>query len=344
MNQISKKWSALCAAGLALVLAGCGRHGDAPDAVKNLPAARVRVTPAVAKAYTATESVTGTVRSKTRATIEAKISGRIDKRLVNVGQLVKEGDLLLALDGREIQARLDQAKAVLAQTIQDLKRAEALLEQKAITQQEFETIQTRARVAEASVTEAATMLGYTQITSPFTGVVTRRLADMGDIAAPGRTLLELEDPGALRLESDFPETLMARIHLGDKLAVRITSLTNDWEGVVAEISPAADPASRTFQVKMDLPPATQARLGQFGRVAVPIGEITTLRVPESALVVRGQMEIVFVAADKKAQLRLVKTGKRLETDIEVLAGLRAGDPIVIEGAATLTDGQPVEVQ
>ena len=344
MIQICEKWSVVCAAGLALVLAGCGRPADERHAVENLPAARVRVAPAIAKTYIATESVTGTVRSKTRATIEAKVSGRIDKLLVGVGQLIKEGDLLIALDGREIQARLDQAKAVLEQTAQDRKRGEALLEQKAITHQEFDAIQTRARVAEASASEARTMLGYTQITSPFTGVVTRKLADMGDIAAPGRALLELEDPGALRLESDFPETLIARIHLGDKLAIRITSLTNDWVGVVGEISPAADPGSRTFQVKMDLPPANPARLGQFGRVAVPIDEITTLRVPESALVVRGQMEIVFVVAGQKAQLRLVKTGKRFGPEIEILAGLRAGDPVAMEGAATLTDGQPVEVQ
>jgi RND family efflux transporter MFP subunit len=338
------KWGAWCAAGLILVLAGCRKPADERHAAENLPTARVRVMPAAEKTYTAAESVTGTVRSKTRATLEAKVSGRIDKMLVGVGQMVKEGELLIELDGREIQARLDQAKAVLEQTAQDRKRSEALLEQKALTQQEFEAIRARARVAEATATEASTMLGYTKITSPFAGVVTRKLADMGDIASPGRPLLELEDPGALRLESDFPEALIGRIQLGDKLPVRITSSTNAWEGVVGEISPTADPGSRTFRVKLDLPPATQARLGQFGRVAVPIGEITTLRVPESALVVRGQMEIVFVVANQKAQLRLVNTGKRFEQELEILAGLHAGDPIVAEGASTLTDGQPVEVK
>jgi RND family efflux transporter MFP subunit len=261
-----------------------------------------------------------------------------------VGQRVKADELLIQLDAREIQARLDQAKAVLEQTGQDRKRFETLLQQKAVTQQEFDAVQTRARVAEATVSEAETMLGYAKITAPFTGVVTHKWADMGDIAVPGRPLLELEDPASLRLESDFPEALIERIHPGDKLAVRISALTQDGEGVVGEIAPAADPNSRTFRVKLDLAPATSARLGQFGRVAVPIGAITTLRVPVSALVVRGQMEIMFTVTNRQAQMRLVKTGKRFDQEIEILAGLQAGDSLVSEGAATLTEGQPVEVK
>lgn len=112
----------------------------------------------------------------------------------------------------------------------------------------------------------------------------------------------------------------------------------------SEIAPAADPNSRTFRVKLDLPPTLGLRLGQFGRVTVPLNEIATVRVPARALVVRGQMEIVFVVEQQKAQLRLVKTGKRLGDEWEVVSGLNAGESIVVEGAASLSDGQPVEVK
>jgi RND family efflux transporter MFP subunit len=342
MKFISHIGWGFCAA--ALLVAGCHKEGAGPGNAAQLPAAKVATAAVAEKTYPATEEVTGTVRSKTRASIEAKVSGRIEKMLVVVGQRVKAGELLLQLDAREIQARLDQAKAVLEQTREDRKRFEKLLKSTSITQQEYDAVVARDRVAEAAVREAETLLGYATVTAPFAGVITRKLAEIGDVAAPGRALLELEDPDALRLESDFPEALIAQVHLGDTLEIRLASATNALNGVVCENSPAADPNSRTFGVKMDLPAGTTARLGQFGRVSVPTGQITTLRVPVSAVVVRGQMEIVFASTSGKAQLRLVKTGKRFGGEVEILAGLRAGETIVTDGAAALVDGQPLEAK
>lgn len=332
----------LCAA--ALLVAGCHKEGAGPGQTERMPAAKVATAAVAEKTYPATEEVTGTVRSKTRASIEAKVSGRIEKMLVVLGQRVKAGELLVQLDAREIQARLDQAKAVLEQTREDRKRFEKLLKSTSVTQQEFDAVVARDRVAEAAVREAETLFGYTTVIAPFAGVITRKLADIGDVAAPGRALLELEDPDVLRLESDFPEALMAQVHAGDNLEIRLANATNTLAGTISEISPAADPNSRTFGVKMDLPAGTSARLGQFGRVAVPTGQITTVRVPAGAVVVRGQMEIIFASAGGKAQLRLVKTGKRFGNEVEILAGLRAGETIVTDGAAALVDGQPLEAK
>jgi RND family efflux transporter MFP subunit len=174
-------------------------------------------------------------------------------------------------------------------------------------------------------------------------VVTRKLADVGDLALPGKPLLDVEAQYKLRLEADVPEALIARIKLGDKLPVRVSDLSGALEGTVAEISPTADANSRTSRVKLDLPSSPDLRVGQFGRAAVPIAESSVLRVPLKAVIQRGQMEIVFVAANNQAQLRLVKTGKRLGDEIEILSGLNAGESIVIEGAGTLLDGQPLEV-
>lgn len=328
---------------LTVLLSGCHRQPEATSP-ETLPAATVRIASVENKKYLATEEVIGTVRAKLRAMIEAKLSGRIERLPVTVGQRIKQGDLLVLLDEREIQARLEQARAVREQTQQDRKRFETLLQQNAVTRQEYDAAQARARIAEAAVTETEALLGYAKVTAPFDGVVSRRLAEVGDLASPGRPLLELEDPHALRLEADLPEALIDRLRLEDRMVVRVAALTNDLAATVSEIAPAADPHSRTFRVKLDLPPTPGLRLGQFGRVTVPLSEVASVRAPATAVVVRGQLEMVFVVEQQKAHLRLVKTGKRLGEEWEVVSGLNAGESIVVEGAAALVDGQPVEVK
>jgi len=116
------------------------------------------------------------------------------------------------------------------------------------------------------------------------------------------------------------------------------------EGVVSEIAPATDPGSRTFLVKLDLPVTPSLRAGQFGRVAMPVGGTSALRVPASAVVVRGQMELVFVVSEGKARLRIVRTGKHVGGDVELVSGVEAGETLVIENVSDLVDGQPLQVR
>ena len=309
-----------------------------------LPPVQVRVQTVEAVRHVPTEDVVGTVRAKLHAALEAKVSGRLEQMLVTPGQSVKAGELLAQLDAREIQARLDQALALHEQSGRDTERLRGLLAQNAVARQEFETVESRYRVAAASVTEAETMLGYTKIVAPFDGVVTRKLADVGDLATPGRPLLELDDPKRLRLEADVPEALINRVQLGATLSVRAASEDGDIAGVVSEIAPVADSASRTFNVKLDLPTNAGLRAGQFARVTIPVGEDTALRVSASAVVQRGQMELVFVVANQEAQLRLVKTGKRIGDAIELVSGVSAGEQVVVENASLLRDGQPLEAK
>ena len=324
------------------ILAGC--HKTAEPTPPELPAAAVRVQTAERKPFVATEDVVGTVRPKLSAAIEAKVSGRIEQMRVVPGQAVKAGELLVQLDAHEIQAHYDQAVAVRQQAESDLKRASDLMQQKILSQSEFDAAQSKYRVADAAANEAETLLGYTKITAPFAGVITRKLADVGDLAMPGKTLLQMENPGALRLEADVPEALIGNVKLGDKLAVQIATVAGKLTGTVAEIAPAADPNSRTFLVKVDLPGLAGLRSGQFGRVAVPVGEVNSIRVPAAAVVRRGQMEMVFVDVNQHAQLRLVKTGRQVGDEVEIVSGLDAGEAIVTDGAAHLMDGQPLTVK
>jgi RND family efflux transporter MFP subunit len=328
---------------VVVALSACRQENPSPPAAQS-PAVPVRVLTVEPQRRLATEEAVGTIRAKLRATVEAKVSGRIERLGVVPGQTVKAGELLAQLDAREIQARLDQAFAAREQLARDTERLRRLLKDNAVSRQEFENVESRHRVAVAAVTEAETMLGYARITAPFAGVVTRKLADVGDLAAPGKPLVELEDPTALRLEAEVPEALITRVRLGDKLPVRMAAAETGLEGVVSEVAPVADPVSRTFLVKLDLPPAAALRSGQFARVAVPVGESAVLRVPAGAVLQRGQMELVFIETHRIAHLRLVKTGKRLDGEVELVSGVEAGERVVTDGAAALRDGQAVEVR
>jgi RND family efflux transporter MFP subunit len=289
-----------------------------------------------------TEEVVGSVRTRIRSVIEAKVSGRISEMPIILGQKVKAGELLAKIDAREIQARLEQAEAQREQASRDLDRARTLAQKQVSSKQELDAAEARARVAEAALSEARTMMGYANVTAPFDGVVSRRLAEVGDLAAPGRPLLEIEDRGELRFEADVPEALIGMVNAGDRLEVTIPTIRKTFIGVVAEVSPTAEAASRTFLVKLDLPASSELRAGQFGRAAVPVGEAKSIRIPAAAIVKRGQMEIVFVNDQGKARLRLVKTGKTFSDGVEILAGLAEGDAVIVTEPARLIDGQPVE--
>jgi RND family efflux transporter MFP subunit len=326
----------------ALALVAC--HSKKEAGPESLPPVAVRTVVAENKERPSSEEVVGTVRAKLRATIEAKVSARIEALLVAPGQMVKTGDLIAQLDPREIQAKLDQALALRQQATRDLARGRELLDKKITTQADFDAVQARASVAEGAAREMETMLGYTKIVAPFDGIVTRKLADVGDLAAPGKPIIEMEDPRALRFEADVPEALIGHVKLGAKLPVQVAEDSAPIEGTVVEVAPVADPASRTFLVKLDLPTAEGIRSGQFGRVWVPTGEDKSIRVPASAVVSRGQMECIFVVVNQHAQLRLVRTGKRSDGEVEILAGLSPGDRVVSEGAASLRDGQPLTLK
>lgn len=334
-----------CIGGLVLVVLLAGCHAEkSPVSPAALPPMTVRTAKVEARSRPAFEDVVGTVRSRLRTVVEARIAGRIEALKVAPGQKVAAGDLLLVLEAREVQARLDQALALRDQSARDLERLERLIQDGAATAAELDTVRARHRVAVATVAEAETLMGQARVTAPFDGIVTRKLADLGDLASPGRPLLEIEDPAALRFEADVPEALMERVEMGLRLPVQVAAGKEAMEGVVSEIAPAAESVSRTFLVKLDLPTRPGLRPGQFGRVSIPIEETRLPQVPPAAVVARGQLELVFVVKDGRAVLRLIRTGRRSPEAVTVLAGLGAGEEVVVGGADRLTDGQAVEVR
>ncbi|MBK8010823.1 MAG: efflux RND transporter periplasmic adaptor subunit [Deltaproteobacteria bacterium] len=323
------------------VLVACHEPRPLPEATP-MSAASVKVERLALTKHRIEEEIVGTVYAKLRATLEAKVAGRIKVMPVRLGDHVKEGDLIARLEVEEIQARVRQAEALMSQAETDRQRYTALVAKGAATPQELEATETRHAVARASLSEARTMLAYAQVKAPFAGVVMHKMADVGDLATPGRPLVDLEDPASLRLEVAVPEALIGFLKVGMPIPATIGANMR-LDAVVAEIAPAANPGTRTFLVKLDLPSAEGLRPGQFGRAMIPTRRSEILRIPGAAVVHRGQMEIVFVVVDGQAQLRLIKTGKVFGDSVEVVAGLEPEDIIVVEGAARLVDGQPVEV-
>jgi RND family efflux transporter MFP subunit len=327
-----------------LAFAGCGKTQTQTPAQPELPAARVSVQIVASKKSPVIEEVVGTVRARLHATLEAKISGRIVELPVVLGQAIKRGQLLVRLDVPEVKARLDQAEANFLQAEREWTRVAALFKQQAATQSDYDAADSHFRIAKGALGEAQAMMANVEIVAPFDGVVTRKTADQGDLAQPGKPLLDIEDPTRLQLEADVPEAIATNVVQNARMAIRLSDKDAELSGTVAEIAPMADPTSRTFRVKLDLPGGTSVLSGQFARLLVPVGESSILRVPTSAVVQRGQMEIVFAVENQRARLHLVKTGRHIGDEVCVLSGLDQGDSVVTDGAALLTDGQPVEAR
>ncbi len=330
----------------ALLATGCHRGDDhTVSPPPELPAVEASLVEAVVEVDSGVESVVGEVRAKTLAQISVKVPGRIVSLNARIGQRVKQGELLAKLDAVEIDARLEQTEAALAQADNELTRYQGLLAQSAVTQAEFDAVQAAQRIAAAAEKEARAMREYTQVVAPFDGVIARKLADMGDIATPGRPVLELEGEEGLQFVADVPEALASRLALGARLSVQLENADHALAAEISEIAPGANPLSRTLQVKLDLPDSPFFRAGQFGRVAVPVKGAANVRVPFGAVVRRGQLEMVFVSEDGKARMRLVRVGKTLGEQIEILSGVDAGEQIVVgEKTADLRDGQPINIQ
>lgn len=326
---------------LLLLLAGCGKHDpDVAEPGQNrIP---VSVEGASVQPVWDDEEVVGNVEAAQRAVLSAKVTGVIDSIKVAPGARVRHGEVLVTIDAREIRARLDSAEAAQEQAQKDFARIQKLLQSGSSTRQEFDAATMRLRTSDAALVEARTMRQYTGITAPFDGVITRKLVEVGDLATPGKPLLEMENSSLLRFECEVPEALIDRVAMDAELPVSIDAAGAELPGKISEIAPSASAGSRTFLVKLDLPPAEKLRAGQFGRVRIPVRERPAVLVAKDAVVQRGQIENVFVVQDGIARLRLVKTGRKMDGKIEILSGLSGGESVIVRDAHLLTDGAAVE--
>jgi multidrug efflux pump subunit AcrA (membrane-fusion protein) len=262
------------------------------------------------------------------------------------------------------EAQRDLAQATLG-------RYERLLERRSVAPAEFDQVSARHKAASAEVERAAAemqaiqakrrqalarieaahadiataraQLEHARIPSPLSGMVTAKHADVGSLAAPGAPLLTIEDSRRYWLEAAVPESQVGRLRPGQLLRVAVEAASVEGTAALSEILPAADPASRTTVVRLDLPASWALRSGLFGRVWVPAGRREAIRVPRTAVLERGQLEGVYVVgSDRLARFRIIRTGAAHDGQVEVLSGLSAGEQIVVQGIDKLTDGARVE--
>jgi multidrug efflux system membrane fusion protein len=314
---------------------------------------------------------TGTVRAAQSAQLSSQVMGTIARVNVHEGDRVRRGEVLITIDAAQQRSAYASANAGLQASQENIAAADAdyalaestmrryqtLFDKKSVSPQEYDEVKTRLAAAkarrdaahagrtqaEAGVAEANTAIGFTTIRAPFDGLVVAKLADAGAMAAPGVPLLAIEDPGRFRLEATVDESQIGTVRLGEAVPVVLDSLGNQTiAGKVIQIVPMADPASRTFTVKIDLPSNPQIRSGVFGRARFPRGERQSILVPQTALLHRGQLDAVYVVGkDDIAILRYVTLGKPSASDVEVLSGLENGERIVAQAGERELSGKQI---
>jgi membrane fusion protein (multidrug efflux system) len=326
-----------------LFFCACDRHTETSEKAQQLPVQEVRVATVVKQPVVRENEVMGTVTAVERATISSRAGGIIKELPIELGSIVRKGDVLARIGAEEIAARLSRSETVLKQARRNLDREKRLLEKGAATRERVKELEEALRIAEAGYREAQAMFGYTTVTAPFSGLVSQKMVNAGDLAAPGTPLLVLENNRNLQVVVEVPEALSLQIRRDQELPVSVPAAGFSGSGKVAEIGPTTDPLSRTATIKITVEEHARTRPGQFARVTFSGNGGDALLVPESAVLFFGQMEKLFVVRDSKALLRLVRTGRRSNGMAEILSGLNGGEEVVYDNADRLIDGQPIRV-
>ena len=289
-----------------------------------------------------------TLEAVHQVALAAQVPGRIVALNVDAGDRIAKGEMLLRIDAveaaqavagaeagiAEAQANLINAKAAFERTARLVERrfvSSAALDQ---AKAAYDSAEAQLRAARAGRGQAGAVQGYTTIVSPLTGLVAARHVEPGDMAQPGRVLLTVYDPAAMRAVVDVPQYRIAGVtgeHLTARIELPESGRWFDAAGVT--VLPAADPRTHTVRVRVDLPPqATGLVPGMFARVHFTSGEERRIAVPAEAILRRGEITGVYVADGRGGfSLRQIRAGEALaDGSVEVLAGLAGGEEVALD--------------
>lgn len=290
--------------------------------------------------------IPGTVRATDETIIGSRLLAAVTRVHVRSGGQAKQGDVLLELDDSGPRAILQQrqqtlasARAALDEAAANRTRAVDLFEGRNLSRADYDRALTNQRIAEAevlradqAVAEASTLLGFTRVTAPMSGTVVERYVEPGDTAVPGQPLLKLFNPGGLRVEALLRESLIGHVEAGQVLPTHIDALDLNFESIVEEIVPSADPGSRTFTIKALLPPSAKLYPGMFARLEILVGSQQRMVVPSGSVHRAGQLRFVYVRTEAGDVRRLVRLGDSTDDGVVVLSGLEAGQAVVLPAA------------
>lgn len=327
---------------LALVLVGLACTKSEEAKAVSLPIAKVRL--AVEADANPAGWVAVTLGATQRATLATRLAASVKKVHVTEGQHVAAGALLVSLSDEDLQGGLKAAEAAVEAASTQHKRIENLAKQNAAIQAEMDQAKVQLAQANAALAGVKANLGYTQIRSPFTGIVQARRVNDGDFVGPGMPLVEVEGQGAMEFTGSLSEAEAKGLKIGQSLPFEVEGKNGTAQ--ITGLSTGGDPVSHRASIRARVAKGFEGlRSGAFGRLKLP-GSASMVSaesfIPKSALVQRGELNGVFVAKEGKAELRWLSLGEAQGDRIPVRAGLAKGEA-VIDQPGELKDGQPIEV-
>ncbi|MBI3850031.1 MAG: efflux RND transporter periplasmic adaptor subunit [Verrucomicrobia bacterium] len=305
-----------------------------------------------------TRSITlpASVLAYQQATLYAKVAGYLKTITVDKGDEVKEAALLADIEVPELLADLAKFKAELEVAAIDYRRVSEA-QKKApdlVIPQTVDNAKGKLDIAKANLERTETLLGFAKITAPFSGVVTKRMVDPGAFipaatsgsAAQNAALLTLMDFSKVRIQVAVPELEAAFVKKDQPIKVNVEGLAGrTFDGKITRFSYALDDATKTMLAEAELPnPTRELRPGMFATIKLGIERKTdVLLVPVEALLIEKAKSSVFTVTDNKAKKVTVKTGFNDAVSVEILDGLKGGEPVILIGKHVLNDGQAVSV-
>lgn len=306
-------------------------------------------------------SLSGTLEPEREAVLRAQVQGSVLQTYADQGQAVGAGTVLARIDATGIQDAYSSARAgvVAARNsadiaARDLARNEKLLAAGAIAERDIEQARRASIAAQAALEEANSRLATaekayrsTTVTAPFGGIVSERPVSSGDIVQPGTSLFTVVDPSSMRLEASVPAEQLSEIRVGAPVTFTVSGYPGrEFVGRIVRVNPTADPTTRQVRIYVSIPNAGRTLVGGlFATGRVSTASRTGLMVPSSALDLRGTAPSVIRVKGGKVEKVPVQIGvndKSSETT-EVLAGLSAGDTVLLGAAQGITPGTPVRV-
>ncbi|ANA35948.1 efflux RND transporter periplasmic adaptor subunit [Ralstonia mannitolilytica] len=356
-------WMASLAMVLASMLAACGKPA-AQDQNKQQaakPALAVNVVHLVQLVWPRIATASGAVQPWQEASIGAEVNGlKLAEVLVNVGDVVKQGQLLARLSDETVRAdvaaqraTLAEAEASAAQAAGEARRAHELDKSGAISQQDLIQYDTQAKTAAAKLAAARAQfdsqqlrLRYTRVVAPDDGVISARSATVGAVVSSGTELFKLIRKNRLEWRAEMHGEVLPRIQPGQ--AVRLRRMDGGVvQGRVRQVAPTVDASTRNGLVYVDLPPqaaASGVKAGMYLSGDVLLGDAPAVTLPESAVFSRDGYDYVMVlAAQNRVRQTKVTVGRRQDGQVEIVQGIGPNDGVVAAGAAFLSDGDTVRV-
>lgn len=292
----------------------------------------------------ATVEAVGTVLADASAMLRAELPGQILERHFEDGQRVSRGDRLFSIEATVLEAEVNEARATAEQAEAAYKRAQRLIEERLISDTDFDTARANYNVSVARLLSSQARLSKTVIRAPFDGFVGLRQINVGDYATIGQELVSVVRLDPLRVEFSVPETLLARIKPDQAIHITVGAFPGEvFRGLITAIAPQINVAGHNVTIRASLPnPDLRLRPGLFAQVSVTLDvKPDALMLPEQAIWPIGQQKTVYVVADGKATRRNVEIGQRTPGRVEIVAGIEAGEEVVTAGQMKLFDGASV---